>query len=291
MSKAVWRRAGQADLADLAAFLVLREERCAGFTGRLVRKGELRLPSGFRGGVWISGTAETDITAAILCHPSRLAFPLLAQGNEGGRATEEGMAELATALSARSWAAVSAIGPARDVLAFERGCAYLPRVEVRYELMAYAPRPAAATIPPALSIGRASIQHAGALYPLQEAYEREEVLTPIHRFDAASCRVALERSIEEQLILYATEGGRFVGKAGTNARGFAVDQIGGVYVVPDRRGRGLGRALMESLLVLIGAEGRRAVLFVKPENLAAIGLYRALGFRSIDEFRADYYEA
>jgi predicted GNAT family acetyltransferase len=204
------------------------------------------------------------------------------------------MRALAASFTARSWEPASAIGPARDVLAFERGCGYLPRVVVRYELMvcgSWKAGAASSRSPDGLVIGRASIQHAGALYPLQEAYEREEVLTPIHRFDAVACRVALERSVLEQVVLFASEGGRVVGKAGTNARGLGVDQIGGVFIVPDRRGRGIGRALMEALLDIISSEGRRAVLFVKPDNVPAIRLYRALGFATIDDFRADYFEA
>ena len=82
-----------------------------------------------------------------------------------------------------------------------------------------------------------------------------------------------------------------MGKAGTNARGFRVDQIGGVYTLPARRGRGIAAALMAALLADILGQGRKPSLFVKPTNAAALALYRSLGFEDIGDFRADYFEA
>jgi len=137
-------------------------------------------------------------------------------------------------------------------------------------------------------VRRARPEDLGALYPLQEAYEREEVLTPIHEFNAAASRAALARSLELQLVYVAVEDGRIVAKAGTNARGFGVDQIGGVYTIPERRGRGLATALMAALLGEIRRAGRCVALFVKPGNAAALALYRALAFREIGDYRADY---
>jgi predicted GNAT family acetyltransferase len=129
------------------------------------------------------------------------------------------------------------------------------------------------------------------MLPLQEAYEREEVLTPIHSFSLPACRASLARALERQVVVLAEEGGTVVAKAGTNARGLAVDQVGGVYTLPARRGRGIAAALMSALLAEIEGAGRRASLFVKPHNAPAMSLYRSLGFVEIDDFRADYYES
>jgi predicted GNAT family acetyltransferase len=126
---------------------------------------------------------------------------------------------------------------------------------------------------------------------LQEAYEREEVLTPIHDFNRAACRASLARALERQIVLAAEEGGVLVGKAGTNARGFGVDQVGGVYTLPERRGRGVASALMAALLAEIGSSGKKPALFVKPTNAPARALYRSLGFEDIGDYRADYFEA
>jgi GNAT superfamily N-acetyltransferase len=72
--------------------------------------------------------------------------------------------------------------------------------------------------------------------------------------------------------------GRPVALAGVNARLPDVVQVGGVYVPPDLRGKGLARRAVALLLDEMRATGvARAVLFsVSP---AATRAYRAIGFR------------
>jgi uncharacterized protein len=309
VSAAAWRRADRADIPALTAFLAAREERCAGFTGRLVKDGELRLPPVLRGAVWIraergaepragaapDGAAPTRGTAppqgaaplrgALLCHPSRLAFPILPDDVSSDRAL---------ALASGSWRPASAIGLAADVSRYEAALRLEAKAAVAYRLMARrlgsGAAPAAGRLPRDIRMRRALSSDLEALLPLQEAYEREEVLTPIHEFDEAACRASLARALERQLVLLAEEGGTAVAKAGTNARGLAVDQVGGVYTLPARRGRGLAAALVAALLAEIEGAGRSSSLFVKPHNAPAMSLYRGLGFVEIEDFRAAYYE-
>ena len=66
-------------------------------------------------------------------------------------------------------------------------------------------------------------------------------------------------------------------------------QVNNVAVRPDLRGRGYGRALMESALEHGRAVGAlRALLEVRRSNLAAQRLYRSLGFTQIGQ-RPRYY--
>jgi ribosomal protein S18 acetylase RimI-like enzyme len=54
-----------------------------------------------------------------------------------------------------------------------------------------------------------------------------------------------------------------------------------LYVVPDRRGRGLGRALMESAIELARREGAdRMDLGTSDDDVAARALYESLGFNN-----------
>ncbi len=318
MREGGWRRATRDDLVRLEAFLRGRERVAAGFVGRILRDGALRLPNPLRGAVYVFGEGEGAVEGACLAAPNRLVFPALPRAG--------GDAELAELLAERGFEPVSVIGLAGDVERFERAAGLFPIVPVSYRLMALspedlaarfdlrrgphgphrphrphrphgpcgprdsAPTPAAVQAGGALAVRRAGPGDLEALYPLQEAYEREEVLTAIHRFDPAGCRAALARSLEDQ-VLFAGELGRggLVAKAGTNARSFLLDQIGGVYVAPQCRGRGYGRAVMEGLLAELAAAGRGAVLFVKPRNAAAMGLYADLGFGEIGDYRADYF--
>jgi len=286
VSRHVWRRAGRADLPELAAFLAAREEGCAGFTGRLLRDGELQLPLTVRGGLWIA-EAGGAIAGAALCHHTRLAIPLLPVDRDSD-------ALLGALLSARMWTAASAIGAPSDLDRFEALCGLEIRFAVPYRLMRLAGAPPSATgaaAPPGLEVRVASYDDLDALFPLQTAYEYEEVLTPLHRFDAAACRASLGRALKEQLVFVAEEGGKIVAKAGTNARGLGCDQIGGVFTLPERRGRGIGRALVGRLTAAIAELGRKAVLFVKPDNSPALSLYRHLGFEDIGPYRADYFDS
>jgi GNAT superfamily N-acetyltransferase len=279
-----WRRAEKADIAALRVFLAEREEYCAGFTGRIIKDGELRLPSALRGAVWIDAEPDGSTPrSAVLCHPTRIAFPVLTGDAEFDRGLER---------TASGWRAVQAIGLSRHVARYGAALALEARVRVNYRLMSRGrSAPSRSPTPPPRDavIRRALPSDVDALLPLQESYEREEVLTPIHSFDKPACRASLARSIEQQIVYLAEEGGTVVAKAATNARGLGVDQIGGVYTIPSRRGRGFAAALVSALLDEIEGGRRVAVLFVKPHNVPALSLYRALGFEELEDYRVDYY--
>jgi ribosomal protein S18 acetylase RimI-like enzyme len=54
-----------------------------------------------------------------------------------------------------------------------------------------------------------------------------------------------------------------------------------LYLLPAARGRGLGRRVLPLIEELARAQGARALhLMVRPENLAALQLYRGAGYSS-----------
>ncbi len=64
-----------------------------------------------------------------------------------------------------------------------------------------------------------------------------------------------------------------------------------VVVAPEKRGRGIGRALIEAGFTWAAArQGRRMLLEVEHDNDAALALYRRLGFAELAR-REDYYGA
>jgi ribosomal protein S18 acetylase RimI-like enzyme len=296
-----WRRTVRADLPALRAFLEADEVARVGFSGRLLvekhgSERELKLPSPIRGSVWITeAESPGSIKGALLYHPSRLAFPIFPTESDSAYSAK---LDRDLALLCSSFTPASALGLSSDVERYEAALALSPRARVDYKLMSrpLPPREAIsrnAPLPayPGLSLRRAEVADLEGLLPLQEAYEREEVLTPIHSFSASACRASLGRTLERQLVYVAEEGGVLVGKACTNARGFGSDQIGGVYTLPERRGRGVARSLVSALLYELDATGRGSSLFVKPTNASARALYLGLGFEDIDDYRADYFEA
>lgn len=142
---------------------------------------------------------------------------------------------------------------------------------------------------PGLDYAWATPRDAKLLREIQEAYEREEVLLPGHSFNPRVSMENLRYHLKNQLVLYVTYGDEVIAKAATNARGFGCDQLGGVYTKPKFRRRGIARWLVAILIRRLRKEMKGSSLFVKPQNLAAVELYRDLGFTIVGPFRISYY--
>jgi ribosomal protein S18 acetylase RimI-like enzyme len=161
-----------------------------------------------------------------------------------------------------------------------------------YELMYIDREPRADLLckgPPGLVLRAPETADIAALFPLQKAYEREEVLPPDAEFSPAACRLALERIVGREHALVACLGGRIVGKVNTNAESFTRRQIGGVYVDEHYRGLGIGTAMTAAFVHDIISKGKGVSLFVKKQNIAARTLYRRIGFMSAGDYRITYY--
>lgn len=144
-------------------------------------------------------------------------------------------------------------------------------------------------LPDAAEILHCSVGDADSLLPLQEGYEREEVVPPGEAFSKEQCRANLAKALTAQSVYAVRIGGRFVAKAGTNARGFAWDQLGGIYTAPEWRGQGLAQALVAELIRERSEHGKRLSLFAKVANEPAKRAYASAGFVSIGEYRITYY--
>lgn len=87
---------------------------------------------------------------------------------------------------------------------------------------------------------------------------------------------------ENSWLLFARENDRLIGLIGAmrdpDRHGY-VDIIS-VYVARDRRGMGVGKALMEAILAEVSRTGvyQAAALSVNAEQAAAVALYRRFGF-------------
>ncbi len=140
-----------------------------------------------------------------------------------------------------------------------------------------------------LKIKLAHPREAKYLFPLQRDYELEEVVLKKANYNPKFSLAMFRKNLEENIVLYAELDGTPVAKAGTNARGFITDQIGGVFTKRDQRGKGIARIVMKYLLSLIFEDKQYASLFVKKHNLPAINLYKSLGFKIVNDFRIAYF--
>lgn len=290
-----WRRLRPRE-ADLARdFLLPREERCVAAMTKLL---ELERGGGNWGkhSLWL-GSAEGVATSLLFFAAGGTLYPVLdnPEDESNRRALERLLRSrrvrsiqgtLAEVRSAEK--AIQAVSG--SILAGAGGETSDP---VDYFLMSLKgePRPEALSAGPSeLRVRRGGPEDAERLFPLQEAYEVEEVVPTGGAFNPAVCRLVLEASLRgDRTTLYAELGGTIVAKAGTNALGAAYDQIGGVYVLPGLRGRGIATRLVAELCRGIVEKGKRASLFVKKSNPAARRAYQKIGFEVSGDYRITYF--
>lgn len=127
------------------------------------------------------------------------------------------------------------------------------------------------------------------VYPLQAAYEQEEVLPAHSIFHEDHCRQGVERLLSEETLVFAEYKGIAAAKANTNATAYTCRQIGGVYVKPEFRGQGIGSFVVASLVERIQKQGFSVSLFVKKRNIPALRVYQKLGFINIGSYKINYY--
>jgi len=90
-------------------------------------------------------------------------------------------------------------------------------------------------------------------------------------------------------LLLATENGTTMGVAGLKPLAPEIAEVKRLYVVPQARGRGLGRRLAERAIAEARRRGYSRVRLDthRPSMASAIALYRALGFVEIPPYGPD----
>ena len=163
--------------------------------------------------------------------------------------------------------------------------------KIDYDLMCIDAYPQSSTYskPAGLILRSAQRSDLDALAALQAEYEQEEVLPAGAEFYPAVSRLNMEKIFANEQLLVAELGGRVVGKINTSARSFTRFQVGGVYVLPGFRNRGIARYMTAEFVRTLIGQGRGVSLFVKKNNPAAQAVYRRLGFTFLADYRISYY--
>jgi predicted GNAT family acetyltransferase len=274
-----WRAALRKDSPAVLRFLLRDEALCVPFTSRM--------RTGCRGcTVYYDADEQGAVTDCILFSSGGLLLPALSSPPAHRR-------ELADLVSRLRPAVHSVMGISRCVEEAEAVVPAAPTRRIEYFLMSLTREDAhrlwTPPLGPGLRVRRAVPADTAAVLPLQEAYEKEEVLLDPSHFNEVLCLRSLALSLREEVMFILEKDGLPVAKAATNARGFGVDQIGGVYTVPPERGKGCARAVMVALLREVFREKGAACLFVKKNNRPAISLYHGLGFQPVNEYAISYY--
>ena len=127
------------------------------------------------------------------------------------------------------------------------------------------------------------------LLPLQEMYEKEEVLPSDSYYDPDSAKRYLLTSVKKRISVICEKDSKIISKANTNGDGINFSQIGGVFTLPEYRNRGIGKRVTGKLVEEIFDCGRYPSLFVKQNNIPAVAAYRKLGFRITSSFKIIYF--
>jgi uncharacterized protein len=181
----------------------------------------------------------------------------------------------------------SLVGPAEQVLGLweELAAEWGPAREVRPDqpLMALDGPPTVAVDPLVRPVRPDELER---YLPAAIAMFIEEVGADPRAGDGgASYRARVAELIANGRAFARFEGGEVVFKAEIGALSRGVGQIQGVWVHPDRRGHGLGKAGTASVVQhLVAGLGRTASLYVNSFNSPALGAYRRIGFRQVGRY-------
>jgi predicted GNAT family acetyltransferase len=276
-----WRHIAKKDVPALESFLKEQEPYCVAACSRILHN----TPSHNK--VWGLFSAGGTLEAALLFFQQSF-FPMF-KGNK----TIAAPYFLRFHLLMNPLHAIQ--GLFSDAEIFENAAAVMghtPREKRDYDLMELMQEPPAECFskgPPALEIRKPVPEDSGELFQLQAAYEKEEVLPDGSELNLPGCRFAVESIIRRNHSFIAALDGRLVGKINASAASYNYRQIGGVYVLPEYRNRGIARRLGAVFARAVLADGKKVSLFVKKKNAAAKKVYADLGFTIIGDYRISYY--
>jgi predicted GNAT family acetyltransferase len=143
-----------------------------------------------------------------------------------------------------------------------------------------------------LDLDREFIPHTaskGIIRPIEE--KDIDNVVPLYRYlhnapQDSSIQDEERAQVRALTVLFCLElEGRLVAIAASNGMALTTFQILGVVTDPAFRNQGFAKAVCSHLISFMKAHGaRKAVLFTKPDNAAAIKCYQDLGFRITDQY-------
>ena len=274
-----WHKISKDGLEKTEGFLRSREIFCVGACSRFI--------SADFSHIWTYNDENQDI-AAFLLHSRSSLFPIFT----GSRIIP--MPRFLGRLL-KKVDVYSIQGLCEDIKILEKGIkenGLAAADTINYDLMTLDKPPSAGCFlkgPPELILRPPVHGDKEELFRLHSAYEQEEVIPRHGHFNPAASRKTLEGLLRAEKMHVAVLGRRIVGKINTNAKSFTRYQIGGVYVLPEFRGRGIAVKMSAVFIKELIMSGCGINLFVKKHNAPARNLYSRLGFTALGDYRINYY--
>ncbi len=268
------RLLGPADLAEVTALLA-RDPVVNVIVDYRARTTQMQ-PRWLNGEMW--GYYEDDRLRSV-CHSAANLIPAMATG--------DALAQFADRALAQGRRCSTLLGRAADVeVMWERLRREWPEPrEVRPDQPHLEiDRPPSVAPDPLVTI--ATMEQIDLVYPAAGAMHTEEVgVSPEEHGGASLYRARVAQLISRGWSFVRVEDGRVVFKAEVAAATPHACQVQGVYVVPDRRGEGLGTAGIAAVVDLALRHVAPVVaLYVNEHNTAARRAYERAGFRETATF-------
>lgn len=140
-----------------------------------------------------------------------------------------------------------------------------------------------------LSVEKCTEKDAERVFPLQVAFEKEEVVFDSELFDEDRCLAKFENFVEAGAVFVGKIKNTPLCKLTVSAEGKNCVLLGGVYTLPKYRNCGLAKALLNGVTQQFAARSKKCTLFVRTKNLAAIKVYEKTGFKKFCNFEIIYY--
>ena len=274
-----WRKMRGSDVPEVRALLQANEHLCLNAYYRLLRRKETKSEA------WI--LRDSGESLAALVYSGKGLLPVLG-GRKGLVPPPLFLRGIFRTLPVRSLQGIEG-----DMLLMERQMermGFYANEKIHFDLMGLDRLPGKLPAgPEGLSIRRAEARDLEGLAAMHAAYEAEEVLPTGKKPNSALSRMNIEKIFVHEHLLVAELDGQLVGKINTSASSATRCQIGGVYVHPAHRSRGIaGRMTAEFSSSLLGS-GLGLSLFVKKHNIAARKAYLKVGFVTLGSYRINYY--
>ncbi len=127
------------------------------------------------------------------------------------------------------------------------------------------------------------------IFPLELAYQIEEVIPPNFALSEKALRESFKLNLQSQKIFVLESGGAPIAKASIAADGKNFALLGGIYTLPEFRRKGFAATLIRHILHFLSDENKSASLYVKKKNSAAVELYKKIGFEQCGEYQLIYF--
>jgi GNAT superfamily N-acetyltransferase len=278
-----WWKAGEIQKMWPETFLKTREPFCVSACARF-----LNMSYSFDK-MWVLSTRSQTVSA-LLFQSGKTLFPIFGSYADVTLPVYMRKILLSTPITAIQ-------GVLRDTLIMEKLLApmgILSRSRMDYDLMSIdSPGQIndCAPLPSGVFFKKPLLSEIETLLPLQSAYLDEEVRPAgAEPYSAKICRAQTEHLLRKEKMITACMGNKFIGKINTSAQSFSRCQIGGVFVAPAWRNRGIASAMCGHFCRALLRSGNPVTLFVRKTNPAALRVYEKVGFQKIADYSIVYMQ-